>query len=155
MQMNHYKIAEINVARMKWVNINDPMMKEFVENLDKVNSIAEMSEGFIWRLKDDNNNATSLNPFDDEQIIINVSVWENLEKLENFMYKTFHSEFLKRRKEWFQQYGKAHTALWWVQHGHFPTLQEAIANLDYLQKNGPTQKVFDLKNKFPPPGNSN
>ncbi len=147
----NYNIAEINIARMKGVDINDPIMKEFVENLDAVNQIAESSEGFIWRLKDDNNNATSLNPYDDEQVIINVSVWESIETLENFMYKTFHSEFLKRRKEWFVAYGTAHTAMWWVTAGHTPTLQEAVDKLDHLQKNGASADSFDFRNKFAAP----
>ena len=68
--MKKYQLAEINVARMKGVNIDDPIMKEFVDNLDRVNTLAENSKGFVWRLKDDNNNATSLNPYDDEQVII-------------------------------------------------------------------------------------
>jgi hypothetical protein len=72
--MSHYFIAEINIAKMKGVDINDPIMKEFVENLDAVNQIAEKSEGFVWRLKNENNNATSLNPYNDETIIINVFV---------------------------------------------------------------------------------
>lgn len=149
--MIQYQIAEINIARMKGVDINDSIMKEFVENLNNVNDIAEKSEGFVWRLKDENNNATGLNPYNDEQVIINVSVWESIEALENFMYKTFHSEFLKRRKEWFQAYGKAHTAVWWIPFKQFPTLQEAVDKLDYLQKNGPSEYVFDLKNKYPSP----
>lgn len=91
--MNKYHLAEINIARMKGVNIDNHIMKEFVDNLAIVNGIAESSPGFVWRLKDENNNATSLNPYDDEQVIINVSVWERIEDLENFMYKTFHSEF--------------------------------------------------------------
>ena len=48
--MSEYQIAEINVARMKGININDPIMKEFVDNLDKVNALAESSPGFVWRL---------------------------------------------------------------------------------------------------------
>ncbi len=148
-----YHIAEINIARMKGVDINDPIMKEFVENLDAVNQVAESSEGFVWRLKDDNNNATSLNPYDDEQVIINVSVWQSIETLENFMYKTFHSEFLKRRKEWFVAYGTAHTAMWWVPAEHTPTLQEAVDKLDYLQKNGASADSFDFRNKFSAPSN--
>jgi len=123
--MRKYHIAEINIAKMKGVDINDPIMKEFVENLESVNQIAEKSEGFVWRLKDENNNATSINPYNDERIIINVSVWESIETLENFMYRTFHSDFLKRRKEWFSAYGTAHTAMWWVLAGHLPTVQEA------------------------------
>ena len=98
--MSNYHLAEINIAKMKGVDINDPIMKEFVDNLEAVNTLAEESEGFIWRLKDDTDSygATSLNPYNDEQIIINVSVWESTETLEHYMYKTFHSEFLKRRK---------------------------------------------------------
>ncbi len=149
--MSHYFIAEINIAKMKGVDINDPIMKEFVENLDALNQIAEKSEGFVWRLKDENNNATSLNPYNDETIIINVSVWKSIETLENFMYRTFHSDFLKRRKEWFLTYGSAHTAMWWIPEGHIPTMQEAVDKLSFLQTNGPSPNSFDFRHKFPAP----
>lgn len=146
--MGEYQIAEINVARMKGVEINDPIMKEFVDNLDRVNALAESSEGFVWRLKDDSNNASSFNPYNDEQVIINVSVWQSIETLENFMYKTFHTEFLKRRKEWFHTFGKAYTAMWWISKGQFPTVQEAVEKLGYLQKNGASEIVFDFRKKY-------
>jgi hypothetical protein len=149
--MNKYHLAEINIAKMKGVNINDPIMKEFVDNLEAVNGIAESSPGFVWRLKDDNNNATSLNPYDDEQVIINVSVWESIENLEHFMYKTFHSDFLKRRKEWFINFGKVYTAMWWTPVDHLPSLQEAVDNLAYLEKNGASEKVFDFRRKYDRP----
>ncbi len=149
--MNEYEIAEINIARMKGININDPVMKEFVDNLDKVNALAESSDGFVWRLKDENNNATNLNPFNDQQVIVNVSVWKDIEALENFMYKTFHAEFLKRRREWFQQFGKIYTALWWIPKSRYPTVEEAISKLIFLQKNGSSQAVFGFKKKFLPP----
>lgn len=149
--MSNYYLAEINIAKMRGVEINDPIMKEFVDNLDLVNTLAEKSEGFIWRLKDDSYNATNLNPYNDEQIIVNVSVWKNIETLENYMYNTFHSEFLKRRKEWFSKFGKAHTAMWWIPKGHTPTLDEAVEKLDILQQNGASELVFDLRTKFPAP----
>jgi hypothetical protein len=145
--MVDHQIAEINIARMKGVNIEDPIMLEFVENLDKVNAIAESSEGFVWRLKDDTNNATAFNPFQDEQVIINISVWESIETLENFMYQTLHVEFLKRRKEWFRTFGKVYTAMWWITKGQFPTIHEAIEKLTHLQDNGPSALVFDFKSK--------
>ena len=91
--MSNYHLAEINIAKMKGVDINDPIMKEFVDNLDLVNTLAEKSEGFVWRLKDDSSNATNLNPYNDEQIIVNVSVWQNIETLEHYMYKTFIVNF--------------------------------------------------------------
>ncbi|TPG34102.1 DUF3291 domain-containing protein [Flavobacterium pectinovorum] len=149
--MSNYHLAEINIAKMKGVDINDPIMKEFVDNLDLINTLAEKSEGFVWRLKDDSYNATNLNPYNDEQIIVNVSVWEDIETLEHYMYKTFHSDFLKRRKEWFLKFGKAATAMWWIPKGHIPTLEEAVEKLDYLQQNGPSHLVFDFKNKFSAP----
>lgn len=149
--MAEYQLAEINIARMKGVNIDDPIMKEFVDNLNKVNEIAENSDGFVWRLKDEDNNATNLNPYNDEQIIVNYSIWENIETLEHYMYKTFHSEFLKRRKEWFLSFGQVSTAMWWVKKGEIPTLSEAIEKLDYLQKNGASEIVFSLKQKYPKP----
>lgn len=149
--MQEFNIAEINIAKIKGVDINDPVMKEFVDNLDGVNAIAESSSGFVWRLKDESNNATSINPYNDEQIIINISVWKSIEALENFMYKTFHSNFLKRRKEWFQAFGKVSTAMWWIPKGQVPTIEEAVEKLDYLQKNGSSELVFDFKNKFPVP----
>lgn len=136
---------------MKGVNINDPIMKEFVDNLDRVNALAEASNGFIWRLKDESNNSTYLNPFDDEQVIINVSVWESIETLEHFVYKTFHSDFLKRRREWFQKFGKADVALWWVPRGQYPTVEEAVEKLDQLQMKGASELVFNFRNRFPQP----
>ena len=150
--MQKFQLAEINVALMKGININDPVMKEFVDNLDRVNALAESSEGFVWRLKDESsNNATSLNPYDDEQILINLSVWESIEALENYAYRTFHAEIFKRRREWFQTFGKVNMAMWWIPEGQFPTLEEAVEKLDYLQKNGSSELVFDFKNKYLPP----
>lgn len=149
---NVFQLAEINVARMKGVTINDPIMKEFVDNLDRVNELAENSEGFVWRLKDESNNATHLNPYNDEQVIINMSVWQSVEALEQYVYKTFHTDFLKRKREWFQTYGKVHTAMWWIPQGQFPTVEEAVEKLDYLEKNGASSVVFTFRNRFPQPG---
>jgi len=139
---------------MKGVNIDDPIMKEFVDNLDNVNVLAEKSEGFVWRLKDESNNATHLNPLDDEQIIINMSVWEDIESLEQFVFSTSHVEFMKRRKEWFVSYGKVYFAMWWVEKGTIPTIDEAIQKLDELEKNGASAKVFNFRKKFPKPNST-
>jgi Domain of unknown function (DUF3291) len=152
--MPKYQLAEINIARMKGVDINDPIMKEFVDNLVLVNTLAETSEGFIWRLKDDeSSNSTAFNPYNDEQVIINISVWESIETLENYVFKTFHTDFLKRRKEWFQTFGTASTAMWWIPEGQFPTIEEAVEKLDALQKNGASEQVFNFRKKYLPPSN--
>ena len=135
---------------MKGVDIDDPIMKEFKDNIDLINGIAEESQGFVWRLKDDSNNATAINPYNDEQIIVNVSVWETIRHLEEYTFKTLHADFLRRRKEWFQKFGQASYALWWVAAGQFPTVEECKARLDYLQTNGPSSYAFDFKKRFEP-----
>ena len=149
--MAKYQLAQINIGRIKGAGIDDPIMKEFVDNLDAINRLAETSAGFIWRLKSDDNNATSFNPYNDEQVIINISVWENIESLENYVFKTLHADFLRRRKEWFQKFGKVTTAMWWIREGEFPSVEEAVDKLARLQQEGPTSSIFDFKSKFPPP----
>lgn len=146
-----YQLAQINVARMNGVNIDDPIMQEFVDNLDKVNQLAENSVGFIWRLKDESNNASGFNPYNDEKVIINISAWKDIESLEEFTYRTFHTDFLKRRKEWFNTYGNAHFALWWIKKSEFPSVEESVERLEYLQINGPSERVFNFKIRFPKP----
>lgn len=142
-----YQLAQINVARMVGVNIEDSVMKEFVDHFDSVNQLAEESNGFIWRLKDEDNNAAGFNPFDDEQVIINLSVWEDVVSLEHYTYKTFHVE----RREWFQKYGKAYYVLWWVKDNEYPSVEEALERLEYLQENGPSPYAFNFQNAFQKP----
>lgn len=128
------------------------MMKDFVDRLDEVNAVAEKSQGFVWRLKDDNNNATSIKAFDDDQLIVNMSVWESIEDLEAFVYKGSHVEVLRRRKEWFSKM-KFYMVMWWVPAGHVPSLEEAKKRLEYLEQNGPLEYAFDFKKRFAPPEN--
>lgn len=126
-------------------------MKEFVDNLNHVNALAENHKGFVWRLKDETNSAVNLNPYHDEKVVINLSVWESVEALKQFTYETYHASFIKRRREWFADYGQVHHAMWWIKAGVYPSFEKAIARLKFLQKKGPSQKAFDFKNLFSPP----
>ena len=145
-----HQLAELNVGRFRGADIHDPIMKEFADNLDKINALAESYDGFIWRLKDENNNATAFNPYEDERIAVNMSVWRNIESLENFAYKSGHVDFLRRKREWFENFGSAYLVLWWIPIDTLPTLKEAIARLDYLQLHGSTLHAFTFKNQFEP-----
>ncbi len=146
-----WHLAQINIARIIGVNIDDPVMKTFVDQLDEVNALAEGSKGFVWRLKDDNNNATAFNPFNDDRIIVNMSVWETYEDLQAFVYKGRHAEVLKNRRLWFVNFGQPFTAFWHIPAGSIPTVSEAIERLTHLQQHGPTAFAFDVKNRFPTP----
>ncbi len=145
--MQSYQLAQINIFRMRGMNFPDPVMKEFVDNLTLVNNLAESSEGFVWRLKGDGNNATDLNTYRDEQVIINISVWKSIAHLENYVYKSLHTDFLEIRKEWFQKFGASYYVLWWIEENN-PTVEETIIRLVYLKEQGASEVAFDFKARF-------
>jgi hypothetical protein len=145
---NNWNLAQVNIAKMIGTTIDDPIMTKFVAQLDEINSLAESSPGFVWRLKDESNNATNLNPYNDNQIIINLSVWQTLEDLQNFVYKGRHAEVLRSRRDWFVNFGKPFTTLWYIPAGHIPTVEEAVERLNYLQEYGASPHAFDYKTKF-------
>ena len=137
-------LAQINIGELI-APIDDPQIADFKNNLDSINALAEASDGFVWRLKDEDNNATSFNPYGDEKIIINMSVWESFEHLKRFVYTSEHFEFLKRRKEWFVPMKKAHMALWWISEEKMPDEHEGKKRLDHLWEKGPTSFSFDVR----------
>ncbi len=145
-----WHLAQINVAKIVGKNISDPLMEKFVAQLEEINALAEGSQGFVWRLKDDNNNATGLNPYNDQTIIVNMSVWSTLDELIKFVYHGRHAEVLRNRKDWFLNFGKPFTALWHIPAGHVPTVEEGMVRLKSLQENGPTPYAFDFKTRFSP-----
>ncbi|MDM7861261.1 DUF3291 domain-containing protein [Alteromonas sp. ASW11-36] len=131
-------------------DLESPEMADFVNNLDPINAIAERSPGFIWRLQDESGDATCIEVEDAPDIIVNMSVWENLDVLKNFMFKTDHIDFLKRKKEWFVSMGEDSYVLWYVPEGHIPTLAEAMEKLEYLRRNGESPQAFSLKSRYTP-----
>lgn len=144
----NYHLAQVNVARMKGLSIDDPEMADFRDRTDEVNALADSAPGFVWRDAFDPEAAPQLNVLKDEQVIINFSVWKDVTSLRNYTYKTFHAAIMKRQKEWFQKYGKAHYALWWIEAGTLPTEKEAIARLRHLQENGASEEAFTFKEVF-------
>jgi Domain of unknown function (DUF3291) len=143
-------IAQLNISRMIGLNINDPSMTDFVAQLDEINLLGEQSKGFVWRLKSDTGNATDYNPYKDDRIIVNFTVWETAEHLKNFVYDTAHRIVMKNRKKWFENFGQPSYVLWYVPAGIIPSLEEAVERLAYLQQNGPTPYAFDFKNILEP-----
>jgi Domain of unknown function (DUF3291) len=144
LKMEFY-LAQINIAKML-APIDSPVMADFVANLDNINTLAENSKGFVWRLRDESNNATAIKIFDDNFLIVNMSVWENREALFQFVYQSDHAEIFKRRKEWFEKMREMHMAQWYIPAGHLPTIAEAIERLNYLRNHGETPFSFSFKN---------
>jgi uncharacterized protein DUF3291 len=148
--VNANHIAQLNIARAK-APLDTPLLADFVAQLDAVNALAEASPGFVWRLKSDSGNATDIRAYDDPLMIVNMSVWESIEALFDFAYKTSHTKVMNRRKEWFEPFPGPHMVLWWVPAGTVPSVEEAKRRLDHLAAHGPTATAFTFKARFPAP----
>ena len=132
--------------------LDDPLMEGFRSQLDRVNAVADQSPGFVWRLQTAEGDATSLRPFEDDRILVNMSVWESKDALHRYVYEGPHLGLLRGRRDWFLPFDGPMLALWWIPAGHIPTVEEAKAKLEELGRNGPTAASFTFRNLFDAPG---
>lgn len=148
--MANYHIAQINIGRAKGP-VEDPMMAGFMTRLDDLNALADRSPGFVWRLQTLEGNATYFRPYEhDDRILLNMSVWETIDALRHYVYKTAHAEMLRHREEWFERFAGIYLALRWVPVGHIPGIDEAKKRLAHLDQYGPTQFAFTFKTMVQP-----
>ena len=134
--------------------MNDPIIDDFRLNLDSINALAEVSPGYVWRLQDETGNATGIKPFEDDLEIVNLTVWESIEALADFTYRSGHVEFLRRRREFFEAATQPIVCLWWLPEGTIPTVEEAIARLEHLRAHGPTATAFTFRHRFESDGDA-
>ena len=142
-----HHLSQINIARMI-APLRDPIMAEFVAQLDSINKLADNSPGFLWRLRTQEGDATSIRAYDDELILFNLSVWESIDAFKQFVYRSQHGEVMRNRKKWFQKSEGINMALWWVLIGHIPTVDEAKQRLQYLNDYGESAYAFSLRQPF-------
>jgi hypothetical protein len=145
-----YHLAQINIGRAL-VATDHPQFADFMAALDPVNALAEAHPGFVWRFQTDEGNATAVRPYDDDRMLINFSVWTDLESLRDFTYSGDHVAIMRRRREWFEKMTDLYLALWWVPTGHHPSVEEAVARLEHLRQCGPSPEVFTFREFYPPP----
>jgi hypothetical protein len=150
-----HELAQVNIARLV-APLDDPQLEDFVAALDPVNAAADAAPGFVWRLQTEDGDATSIRAFhwdvgDSSGVIVNMSVWRDVDSLADFVYGELHRQVLKRRREWFQRMSTAYTACWWVPAGHRPATQEAEERLLHLRVHGPTPYAFTLRTSYPSP----
>jgi len=149
--VDEHQLAQVNVARLR-EPLDSPRLSAFVSALEPVNALADGAPGFVWRLQEEGGDATGIRAFDDEHVIVNLSVWTSLEALWRFAYGGGHLEVMRRRREWFEPLASTYFALWWVPEGTIPTVADARARLELLDERGPTPAAFDFKHPFTPDG---
>ncbi len=145
-----YHLAVFNIGRPT-APLDSPQLQAFMDGLDPINALAERAPGFVWRYTaDGSNNATAARPFDDD-VIVNFGLWASREQLWDFVYRSEHLDYLRRRRDWFQHMSEPFLVLWWVPAGHIPSLAEALDKLQDLRQNGPSQAAFTFRQPFDAP----
>lgn len=139
--MAEYQLAQLNIAKARDA-MDSATMQGFVARLDEINALAESSPGFVWRLLTAAGDTVLSRVFGDPAIIVNMSVWEDLDSLKHYVYKSMHVELIRDREAWFHKIPEAHQVLWWVPAGHIPTVMEARAKLLHLREHGPSEQAF-------------
>ncbi|HEX6565118.1 MAG TPA: DUF3291 domain-containing protein [Chthoniobacterales bacterium] len=150
---SRWHLAQLNIGRVR-APMTDPLMAGFVAELESVNALADSAPGFVWRLQTEAGDATAIRPYDDDTILINMSVWETVEALKAYVYRTHHADVMRQREKWFERLDTYFIALWWVPAGTIPTVLEAKLRLDHLRQNGESPYAFSFKKVLPPPTES-
>ncbi|WP_394838599.1 DUF3291 domain-containing protein [Pendulispora rubella] len=141
-------LAELNIAHMR-APIGSPELADFVDALEPINALADAAPGFVWRLKEDPNQPrlTVKHDFGDH-LLVNFSIWESLDALWNYVYKTHHLDFLRRRREWFKRMAEPTMVMWWIPEGYIPSVAEAMERLERLKAEGPSPMAFTYKDSY-------
>ena len=145
-----WHIAQYNLAKLR-APLDDPLLADFVAEIDRINQLGDASPGFVWRHQTEDGNSTSVRPREDTSIIINFTVWESIEALFEFTYHSDHVEVYRKRRKWFEHVEWAYLALWWIPAGHIPTVEEGEERLRHLDAHGPSPYAFTFKKRFPAP----
>lgn len=140
-------LAQLNVARMV-APLDDPVMADFKNALGPINELAESTPGFVWRLKGSEDDPTALVDHDYGDFAVTYSVWESRQALWDFIYRTAHLPYLRRRREWFHHTTLPSAVLWWVEEGEIPSLKHGLERLEHLREHGPTPHAFTFKDFY-------
>ena len=81
---------------------------------------------------------------------MNLTVWESIDALADFTYRTGHVELLRRRRDFFEAPSQPILCLWWIEEGTIPTVEDAIERLTHLRTHGPTPTAFTFRHRFEP-----
>ena len=150
--MADYELAQLNIARLL-APIDSEQLADFVANLDRINALTDQSPGFVWRLQSEEGDARAFRPFGND-MLVNMSVWEDMESLHQYVYRSSHIEIMRRRQQWFDKLDAAYTVLWWIPAGTIPDMEQAGQKLKQLQQIGSTRDAFSFKKSYPAPDSS-
>lgn len=138
-------LAEFNKGTLRY-DWDDRRVRDFTDNLERVNALATRSPGYVWHMPGDEMEAQQLaadGPLGgNARMASTLSVWEDVKSLEQFVWKTVHKQFYDRKAEWFAPTDAIRLVLWWVPRGHRPTVAEAMERFRHLEQHGDSDFAF-------------
>ena len=141
MTESKFHLAQVNIAHLIAPQ-GDPRVQSFFDNVPRINALAESSMGFVWRYEGD---------YPDPLVAFNMSVWESMQALRDYVYRSDHVEIFRRKDEWMQTLHTPHLAMWWIPVGSIPTVQEGLDKLAHLEQHGASSEAFTFSDRFPAP----
>lgn len=144
-----WHLAQVNIGMPKGP-MDGEVMAGFAAMLDPINALADGAPGFVWRLQDEDGDATAIRPFEDDRLMINMSVWESVDALWDYVYDSEHLDVMRQRRKWFTGMD-LYMVLWWVPAGEAPTVEDAKERLEHLREHGPAPRAFTFKQRFAEP----
>ena len=151
--MSQFHLAQLNIANAK-ASMDSAEMAGFVARLDEIHDLADNANGFIWRWESGSTDSSVVEVFGDPLLLVNLSLWESVDALKHFVYKTVHIELIRDREAWFDKMPLMHQVVWWVPEGHIPSVAEAKQKLDKLRADGPSEAAFSMAKPFPAPSDN-
>jgi hypothetical protein len=124
--MTTYHLAQLNIGRIR-APLETATMAGFVSRLQDINALADAAPGFVWRLKTEDGDATAIRPYEDDRMLVNLSVWTGLGELRDFVYRSPHADVMRQRRAWFEP------------------------RLEYLRQHGDTAHAFTYRHPFAAP----
>ncbi|KAM3102549.1 DUF3291 domain-containing protein [Phormidesmis sp. 146-12] len=146
-----FHLAQVNIATLR-APLHDPQMADFVAQIRDVNRVADVDPGFVWRLRSEGeDDATNIRAFEDDRILITLTVWRSLQALSDYVYQGAHAGVMRDRRRWFVKTNQPILALWWLPVGEFPTVEQSKERLKHLCLHGSTAYAFSFGKPFPSP----
>jgi heme-degrading monooxygenase HmoA len=148
-----FHLAQVNVAYALAPH-DSSLMAEYTARLDEMNELADRSPGFVWRYLTDTRDPLQ-REFADPNVLFNMSVWESIDALHQYTYRTAHAQVYAARRRWFAPessvVGGHALAMWWLPAGERPSAADGRERLSLITSVGPTERAFTFKQRFPPP----
>ncbi len=142
MSVQKYYLVYADLAQVR-APLDDPIMRGFAARQDEINSQAERMAGFVIQPE-----LADQGKVFNGDMLLSVTVWEEIERLEQFINNEKHAKLLSRPEEWFVSNDYPPYVLFWAPAEGKLTENEIKKRFDLLHESGPSTLAFTFDRRF-------